>query len=263
MTSGEFMPYEMILTETRGRVGLVTLNRPQVMNALNNQLMRELMDALETFDKNDVIGAMVITGNEKAFAAGADIKEMADKTIQQMMDSDHIAVFGRIRTIQKPVIAAVSGWALGGGCEVALSCDMIVASESAKFGQPEINIGVIPGAGGTQRLTRVVGKAIAMEMILNDRRLTAQEAYQFGMVNRVVPVEEYLEAALKLAEEIASRAPIAVRDAKKMINQTYERFLADGLAEEKQVFYNLFATEDQKEGMKAFTEKRKPEWKGK
>jgi len=257
------MPYEMILTETRGRVGLVTLNRPQVMNALNNQLMRELMDALETFDKNDVIGAMVITGNEKAFAAGADIKEMADKTIQQMMDSDHIAVFGRIRTIQKPVIAAVSGWALGGGCEVALSCDMIVASESAKFGQPEINIGVIPGAGGTQRLTRVVGKAIAMEMILNDRRLTAQEAYQFGMVNRVVPVEEYLEAALKLAEEIASRAPIAVRDAKKMINQTYERFLADGLAEEKQVFYNLFATEDQKEGMKAFTEKRTPEWKGK
>lgn len=257
------MPYEMILTETRGRVGLVTLNRPQVMNALNNQLMRELMDALETFDKNDVIGAMVITGNEQAFAAGADIKEMADKTIQQMMDSDHIAVFGRIRTIQKPVIAAVSGWALGGGCEVALSCDMIVASESAKFGQPEINIGVIPGAGGTQRLTRVVGKAIAMEMILNDRRLTAQEAYQFGMVNRVVPVEEYLEAALKLAEEIASRAPIAVRDAKKMINQTYERFLADGLAEEKQVFYNLFATEDQKEGMKAFTEKRTPEWKGK
>ena len=257
------MPYEMILAETRGRVGLVTLNRPQVMNALNNQLMRELMDALEAFDKNDGIGAMVITGNEKAFAAGADIKEMADKTIQQMMDTDHIAVFGRIRTIQKPVIAAVSGWALGGGCEVALSCDMIVASESAKFGQPEINIGVIPGAGGTQRLTHAVGKAIAMEMILNDRRLTAQEAYQFGLVNRVVPVEEYLEAALKLAEEIASRAPMAVRDAKKMINQSYERFLADGLAEEKQVFYNLFASEDQKEGMKAFTEKRKPEWKGK
>jgi Enoyl-CoA hydratase/carnithine racemase len=257
------MPYEMILAETRGRVGLVTLNRPQAMNALNNQLMRELMDALEAFDKNDPIGAMVITGNEKAFAAGADIKEMADKTIQQMMDRDHVAVFGRIRTIQKPVIAAVSGWALGGGCEVALSCDMIVASESAKFGQPEINIGVIPGAGGTQRLTRAVGKAIAMEMILNDRRLTAQEAYQFGMVNRVVPVEGYLEEALRLAEEIASRAPIAVRAAKKMINQSYERFLADGLSEEKQVFYNLFATEDQKEGMKAFAEKRRPEWKGK
>jgi enoyl-CoA hydratase len=257
------MLYEMILTETRGHVGLITLNRPQVMNALNNQLMSELMDALEAFDKNDDVGAMVITGNEKAFAAGADIKEMADKSIQQMMDSDHIAVFGRIRTIQKPVIAAVSGWVLGGGCEVALSCDMIVASESAKFGQPEINIGVIPGAGGTQRLTHAVGKAIAMEVILNDRRLTAQEAYQFGMVNRVVPVQGYLEATLKLAEEIALRAPIAIRAAKKMINQSFERTLSDGLAEEKQVFYNLFATEDQKEGMKAFTEKRKPEWTGK
>jgi len=257
------MPYEMILTEMRGRVGLVRLNRPQAMNALNNQLMRELMDALETFDKNDDIGAMVITGNEKAFAAGADIKEMADKSIQQMMDRDHIAVFGRIHTFKKPVIAAVSGWVLGGGCEIALSCDMIVASESAKFGQPEINIGVIPGAGGTQRLTHAVGKAIAMEMILNDRRLTAQEAYQFGLVNRVVPVEGYLVEALKLAEEIASRALVAVYAAKKMINQSYERFLADGLIEEKQVFYNLFATEDQKEGMKAFVEKRKPEWKGK
>jgi enoyl-CoA hydratase len=257
------MSYEMILTERRGHVGLITFNRPQAMNALNNQLMRELMDALETFDQNEDVGAMVITGNEKAFAAGADIKEMADKSIQQMMDTDHLAVFGRIRTIQKPLIAAVSGWALGGGCEIALSCDMIVASESARFGQPEINIGVIPGAGGTQRLTRAVGKAIAMEMILNDRRLTAQEAFQFGMVNRVVSVEEYLDAALTLAEEIAARAPIAVRAAKRMINQSFERTLADGLAEEKQVFYNLFATEDQKEGMKAFTEKRKAEWTGK
>jgi enoyl-CoA hydratase len=257
------MPYEMILTETRARVGLITLNRPKAMNALNNQLMRELMDALEAFDKNDEVGAMVITGNEKAFAAGADIKEMANKSIEQMMDTDHIAVFGRIRTIQKPVIAAVSGWALGGGCEIALSCDMIVASESAIFGQPEINIGVMPGAGGTQRLARAVGKALAMEMILNDRRLSAQEAYQFGMLNRVVPVEGYLEAALKLAEEIASRAPVAVRAAKKMINQAFERTLADGLATEKQEFYNLFATEDQEEGMRAFVEKRKPEWKGK
>ena len=257
------MPYEMILTETRARVGLITLNRPQAMNALNQQLMRELMDALEAFDKNDAVGAMVITGNEKAFAAGADIKEMANKSIEQMMDTDHIAVFGRIRTIRKPVIAAVSGWALGGGCEIALSCDMIIASESATFGQPEINIGVIPGAGGTQRLARAVGKVLAMEMILNDRRLSAQEAYQFGMLNRVVPVEGYLEEALKLAEEIASRAPVAVRAAKKMINQAFERTLADGLATEKQEFYNLFATEDQKEGMRAFVEKRKPEWKGK
>ena len=256
------MPYELILAEVRGRVGLVTVNRPQAMNALNNKLMRELMDALAAFDRDDKVGAMVITGNEKAFAAGADIKEMADQSIQQMMDRDHVGVFGRIRTIQKPVIAAVSGWALGGGCEVALSCDMIVASESAKFGQPEITIGVIPGAGGTQRLARAVGKAMAMEMILNNRTLTAQEAYQLGMVNRVVPVAGYLDEALKLAEEIAARAPLAVRVAKKMINQAFERTLSDGLSEEKQQFYNLFATEDQIEGMQAFIEKRKPEWKG-
>jgi len=257
------MTYTSILVETREKVGLITLNRPQAMNALNNQLMRELMDALEVFDKDDNVGAMVITGNEKAFAAGADIKEMADKTIQQMMDRDHLAVFGRIRTIQKPVIAAVSGWALGGGCELALSCDMIVASDSARFGQPEINIGVIPGAGGTQRLTRAVGKALAMEIILNDRKLNAQEALQYGLVNRVVPMSYYLNEALTLADEIASRAPLAVRAAKKMINASYERFLTDGLAEEKQVFYNLFASEDQKEGMQAFIEKRKPTWTGK
>ena len=256
------MPYELILTETRGRVGLVTLNRPRAMNALNNQLMGEVMDALEAFDRNDAVGAMVITGNKKAFAAGADIKEMADRSVEEMIDRDHVAVFGRIRTIQKPIIAAVSGWALGAGCEVALSCDLIVASESARFGQPEINIGVIPGAGGTQRLTRAVGKVIAMEMILNDRRLTAGEACQFGMVNRVVPVESYLEEALELAEEIAARAPVAVRAAKKMINQAFERTLAEGLAAEKQEFYNLFATEDQKEGMQAFIEKRRPEWRG-
>lgn len=257
------MPYEMILTEKRAGVGLITFNRPQAMNALNNQMMRELMDALEEFDEDDSVGAMVVTGNEKVFAAGADVKEMVNKTIEQMMDTDHVAVFGRIRTIRKPVIAAVSGWALGGGCEVALSCDMIVASETAKFGQPEITIGVIPGAGGTQRLTRAVGKALAMEMILTNRTLTAQEAYQFGLVNRVVPVSDALGEALKLAEAVASGPPLAVRAAKRMINQSYERFLADGLAEEKQVFYNLFGTEDQKEGMKAFVEKRKPNWIGK
>ncbi len=257
------MTYEMILSEKRNRVGLITLNRPQALNALNNQLLREVMDALDAFDRDEGIGAMVITGSEKAFAAGADIKEMADKSITEIMDRDHIAVFGRIRTIQKPVIAAVSGWALGGGCELALSCDMILASETAKFGQPEINLGVIPGAGGTQRLTRAVGKAIAMEMILNNRTLSAQEAYQFGLVNRVVPVEGYLDEALKLADEIASRAPLALRAAKRMINQSYECTLSEGLAEEKQTFYNLFASEDQKEGMQAFIEKRKPEWKGK
>ena len=233
------------------------------MNALNNQLMNEVMDALEAFDRDEAVGAMVITGNEKAFAAGADIKEMADKSAQEMKDTDRVAVFGRIRSVGKPVIAAVSGWALGGGCEVALSCDMIVASESARFGQPEITIGVIPGAGGTQRLTHVVGKAFAMEMILNNRTLTAQEVHQFGMVNRVVPVSDYLNEALKLADEIASRAPLAVRAAKKMINAAYESSLTNALAEEKQTFYELFNTEDQKEGMKAFIEKRKPEWKGK
>lgn len=221
------------------------------------------MNALEAFDNDDAIGAMILTGSQKAFAAGADIKEMADQSVQQMMDRDHVAVFGRIRTIQKPVIAAVSGWALGAGCEVAMACDMIVASESARFGQPEVTIGVIPGAGGTQRLTRAVGKVIAMEMILNNRTLTAQEALQFGLVNRVVPVEGYLDEALKLAEEIASRAPLAVRAAKNMINQAYERTLADGLESEREEFYNLFASEDQKEGMQAFIEKRKPVWKGK
>jgi enoyl-CoA hydratase len=225
--------------------------------------MRELMDALEAFDKDDSVGAMVVTGSQKAFAAGADIKEMADKTVQEMYDRDPIAQFGRIRTIRKPVIAAVSGWALGGGCEIAMSCDMIVASETAKFGQPEITIGVIPGAGGTQRLTRAVGKAIAMEVMLNDRKLTAEEALRYGLVNRVVPVDAYLEEAVKLAQEIASRAPAAIRSLKKMVNQSYERFLGDALEEEKKEFYNLFTTEDQKEGMRAFAEKRKPEWKGK
>jgi len=257
------MTYTTILTETRGRVGLVTLNRPQAMNALNNQLMTEMMDALEAFDKDEKIGAMVITGNEKAFAAGADIKEMSDKPAHEMREADHVAVFGRIRSVEKPVIAAVSGWALGGGCEIALSCDMIVASESAKFGQPEITIGVIPGAGGTQRLPRAVGKAIAMEMVLNNRTLSAAEALQFGLVNRVVPIEAYLDEALKLAAEVASRAPAAIRSAKKMINQAYERPLGDALSEEKKEFYNLFSTEDQKEGMQAFAEKRKPQWKGK
>ena len=257
------MSYEMILTETRGRVGLITLNRPQALNALNSLLMGEVIDALEALDNDDNIGAMVITGNEKAFAAGADIKEMAGKSALEMSQTDLVAVYGRLRAIQKPIIAAVSGWALGAGFEVALACDMIIASDSAKFGLPEVTIGVIPGAGGTQRLARIVGKALAMEITLNDRKITAQEALQHGLVNRVVPISEYLNETMKLAEEIASRAPLAIRAAKKMINQVYERSLNDGLAEEKQEFYNLFNTEDQKEGMNAFVEKRKPNWSGK
>jgi len=256
------MPYEFILTETRGRVGLITLNRPQALNALNHQLVSEVMEALEAFDQDEAIGAMVIAGNERAFAAGADIKELADQNAEQIKESNHVAVFSRIMDIRKPIIAAVSGYALGGGCELAMSCDMIIASESAKFGQPEITIGVIPGAGGTQRLVRAVGKALAMEMILNNRTLSAQEACQFGLVNRVVPVDQFLNEALKLAEEIAARAPVAVRVAKKLIQQAYELPLKEGLGEEKREFYDLFTTEDQKEGMKAFVEKRKPNWRG-
>jgi enoyl-CoA hydratase len=257
------MPYEMVLIETRGNVGLVVLNRPEARNALNSQLLRELMDALEAFDRDDQVGAMVVAGNEKAFAAGADIKELANNSVAEMIDSHFVSSFGRIMAIRKPVIAAVSGWALGGGMEIALSCDMIIASESAKFGQPEITIGVIPGAGGTQRLTHALGKSIAMEMILNNRILSAAEALEFGLVNRVVVVEAYLEEAVKLAGDIAARAPVAVRAAKKMINQAFERTLSDGLSGERQEFYNLFATQDQKEGMRAFIEKRQPQWTGK
>lgn len=256
------MTYTTILTETRGRVGIVTLNRPKAMNAFNLQMLGELFDALEGFDKDPSVGAIIVTGNEKAFAAGADIKEMAESSYVEMLTSGHVQVWDRIRAIRKPVIAAVSGWALGGGCEFVLSCDMVIASDSAKFGQPEITIGVIPGAGGTQRLARLVGKYLAMEMVINNRTLTAQEALQFGLANRIVPVEGYLDAAVSFAEEIASRAPIAVRMAKDAVNAAFETTLTEGLAVEKRNFYPLFATEDQKEGMRAFVEKRNPEWKG-
>ena len=255
-------PFETILTETHDRVGLVRLNRPKALNALNSTLIAELMDALEVFDSDPEIGAMVVTGNERAFAAGADIKEMSGESSVGMLLKDNISRFDRILDIKKPVIAAVSGWCLGGGNELAMSCDLIVASETARFGQPEINIGVIPGAGGTQRLTRAVGKAIAMEMVLNNRNLTAEEALQFGLVNRVVPVERCLEEALQLAAEIASRAPLAVRLGKEAVNHAFESFLSDGLADERRSFYFLFSSEDQKEGMSAFIEKRPPEWKG-
>jgi enoyl-CoA hydratase len=255
--------YTSILAELNKRVGLVRLNRPKAMNALNEILMSELMDALEAFDSDEQVGAIVISGNERAFAAGADIKEMADATSVDMLSRESISRFDRIRGIKKPVIAAVSGWCLGGGCELAMSCDMIVASETARFGQPEVTIGVIPGAGGTQRLTRAVGKSVAMEMVLNNRTLSADEAQQYGLVNRVVPVERYLEEALALANEIAERAPLAVRLAKEAVNHAFESFLSDGLADERRAFYLLFSTQDQKEGMAAFMEKRKPEWKGK
>ncbi len=257
------MTYTTVLTEVRGRVGIVTLNRPQAMNAFNITMLSELFDALEVFDKDEAIGALIVTGNEKAFAAGADIKEMVDATPFQMITEARVDVWDRIRGIKKPVIAAVSGWALGGGCEFVLSCDMVVASESAKFGQPEITIGIIPGAGGTQRLARLIGKNLTMEMVINNRTLSAAEALQFGLANRVVPVEGYLDAAVAFAEEIASRAPMAVRMAKDSVNAAFETTLTEGLKAEKRNFYPLFSTEDQKEGMQAFIEKRKPNWKGK
>jgi enoyl-CoA hydratase len=255
--------YENILVERlEGKVGLARLNRPKALNALNTAVMTELADALELLDRDDTVGCLVVTGNERAFAAGADIKEMAEATPMQMLNRGMIEQWDRLVKLRKPVIAAVSGWCLGGGCELAMTCDMIVASETAKFGQPEITIGVIPGAGGTQRLTRAVGKAIAMEMILNNRTLSADEAYRFGLVNRVVSPELYLDEALKLAREIASRAPVAVRLAKEAINKAYESTLAEGIAAERRNFYLLFSTEDQKEGMTAFVEKRDPQWKG-
>lgn len=219
------MTYTTILTETRRRVGIVQLNRPQAMNAFNLAMLGEVFDALEVFDKDENVGGIIVTGNEKAFAAGADIKEMADQTYVQMLANEHVKVWDRIRGIRKPVIAAVSGWALGGGSEFVLSCDMVVASKSAKFGQPEITIG-ITGAGGTQRLARLVGKHLAMEMVINNRTLTAQEAQQFGLVNRIVPVEGYLDATVAFAEEIASRAPIAVRMAKDAVNAAFETALS-------------------------------------
>ncbi len=256
------MSYTIIKTEIHDRVGLIRLNRPEALNALNSVLMSELMEALIEFDCSPEIGAMVITGDERAFAAGADIKEMAEASPIDMLLTDYISIWDRIRRVKKPIVAAVSGWCLGGGNELAIACDMIIASETAKFGQPEINIGVIPGAGGTQRLTRAVGKAIAMEMVLNNRTLTAEEGLRYGLVNRVVPVEEYLDEALKLANAIAQRAPLAVRFGKEAVNQAFETFLSDGIAEERRAFYFLFSSEDQKEGMKAFIEKRKPAWKG-
>jgi enoyl-CoA hydratase len=254
--------YTTILVETEGRVGLVRLNRPQAMNALSFTLLGELMDALLELDADSAVGAMVITGSARVFAAGADIKEMADRSAVDMLTNDPVSQFDRIRLVKKPVIAAVSGWCLGGACELMLSCDMVIASETARFGQPEITIGVMPGAGGTQRLTRAVGKAIAMEMILNNRTLTAEEALRLGLVNRVVPVERYLEEALTLAREVAARAPLAVRMAKEAINHAYDTSLTEGVAAERRAFYYLFSSQDQKEGMSAFIEKRAPEWKG-
>jgi enoyl-CoA hydratase len=255
------MSYETILTETPAPgVGLVRLNRPQALNALNSQLTREIFDALEAFDRDDTIGCMVLTGSDKAFAAGADIKQMAEQTAVDMI-RNYFTDWSRLTRLGKPVVAAVSGWALGGGCEMAMMSDMIIASETARFGQPEVTIGIIPGAGGTQRLTRAVGKAVAMEVMLGDRKLSAHEAQAAGLVNHVFPVETYLTEAIKLAEKIAAMPRVAVRLIKDAINKAEDLGLTAGLDYEKRNFYISFATEDKAEGMNAFVEKRPPEWK--
>ncbi|KXK54860.1 MAG: enoyl-CoA hydratase/isomerase family protein [Chlorobi bacterium] len=257
------MPEHLIVAKHDGYIATVQLNRPKVLNALNLGLMVELVDALESLDHDPEVRCIVIHGDERAFAAGADITEMAEATVVDMIERDQFTRWDRIRRVKTPIIAAVSGFALGGGCELTMICDMIVASETARFGQPEINIGAMPGAGGTQRLTRAIGKARAMEMVLTGKMITAEEAHAAGLVNMVVPIEFYLESAMKLAREVASRPPISVRLAKEAVLKSFDAFLQDGLEFERKNFYLLFATEDKSEGMKAFVEKRKPEWKGK
>lgn len=257
------MEYKNILVTKEAGYAIVQLNRPEVLNAINMQLMIELVDALENLDKDDDVRCFILTGNEKAFAAGADIKEMAEASAVEMLTRDQFARWDKIRKVKKPIIAAVSGFALGGGCELAMTCDMIIASETARFGQPEINIGVMPGAGGTQRLTRAVGKAKAMEIVLTGKTFTADEAKQWGLVNKVVPSEYYLQEAINFAKEIANKPPVAVRLAKEAVLKSFDTTIEGGLEFERRNFYLLFASDDQKEGMKAFVEKRKPVWKGK
>jgi len=255
------MAYETIKTDTRGRVGLITLDRPDALNALNNLLVDELIAAVAAYDADETIGCVVITGSEKAFAAGADIKEMQPKSYMDVYKEDLFAKAGQIADCRTPTIAAVSGYALGGGCELAMMCDFILAGDNARFGQPEINLGVIPGIGGTQRLTRFVGKSKAMEMCLTGRMMDAEEAERAGLVSRVVPKESLLEEALKAAETIASKSlPVAMM-AKEAVNRAYEVTLAEGIQFERRVFHSLFATEDQSEGMAAFVDKRNPQFK--
>ena len=255
-------PLVLVQRDEDRRVALVRLNRPKQLNALNGPTMDALCDALEKLDRDDDIRVMVVTGSERAFAAGADIGEMAGASPIDMLITNRIAQWDRVRRISKPVIAAVAGWCLGGGCELAMALDLIVAAESARFGQPEIKLGVIPGAGGTQRLPRAIGKSKAMEMILTGERITAAEAERVGLVSRVVPDELLVEDALSLAAEIAKRAPLALRMAKESVNAAYEMSLTDGLAHERRLFYLLFASDDQKEGMAAFLEKREPDFTG-
>lgn len=253
---------DLILNQTDGHVGIATLNRPEVLNALSVELMDQLIAALEGFDNDPNIRVIVVAGSEKVFAAGADIADMAEASVVQMSERNNLARWKRIAAVRKPIVAAVSGFALGGGCELAMHCDMIVASESAQFGQPEIKIGVMPGAGGTQRLTRAIGKFRAMELILSGRFMSAQEAYEAGLVTKVVAKEQFLSEAMALATQLATMPPIALKFAKEAVLKADEMSLNEGLEYERKLFYALFATDDQKEGMKAFLEKRKAEFRG-
>ena len=257
------MTYENIIAETKGRVGLVTLNRPQALNALNSALVAELNVVLDQWEADANIGCIVITGSEKAFAAGADIKEMQSKTFIEAYTGDFIGTWERITRCRKPVIAAVAGFALGGGCELAMMCDFILAADTAKFGQPEIKLGVMPGAGGSQRLTRFVGKSKAMEMCLTGRNMDAAEAERAGLVSRVVPAADLMAEAMKAAEAIAGMSMAAAMMTKESVNRAYETTLSEGIRFERRMFHAMFATEDQKEGMAAFAEKRKATWKNK
>ena len=257
------MSYENILTETRGKVGVIRLNRPQALNALNAKLKIELASAIDAYEADANIGCIVITGSEKAFAAGADIKEMADKTFIDVYMGNFTGNWDRAAQARKPIVAAVAGFALGGGCELAMQCDLIIAADNAKFGQPEIKLGVIPGIGGTQRLTRAVGKAKAMDLILTGRMMDATEAERAGLVARIVPLAQLMDEAMKVAETIAAMSLPSVLAAKESINRAFETSLAEGVRFERRVFHSLFATEDQKEGMKAFVEKRPPNFKNK
>jgi enoyl-CoA hydratase len=255
------MSYQNILVETKGRVGIIRLNRPQALNALNLALKSELSQAIDAYEADDKIGCLLITGNDKVFAAGADIKEMADMTFIEAYLGNFAGTWDRAAKARKPIVAAVAGFALGGGCELAMHCDLIIAADNAKFGQPEIKLGVIPGIGGTQRLTRAVGKAKAMEMILTGRMMDAAEAETSGLVARVVPAANLMEEAMKVADTIAAMSLPSVLAAKEAVNRAFESGLSEGVLFERRLFHALFATEDQKEGMKAFIEKRKPEWK--
>ena len=257
------MAYENIVVETKGRVGIIRLNRPNALNALNRALIAELTQAIDSFDKDDNIGCLLITGSDKAFAAGADIKEMADKTFIQAYGSNFAADWDRAAHARKPIVAAVAGFALGGGCELAMHCDIIIAADTAKFGQPEIKLGVIPGIGGTQRLTRAVGKAKAMDLVLTGRLMDAAEAERSGLVARVVPAANLMDEAIKVAETIAGMSLPSVMAGKEAVNVAFEVPLAEGVRFERRVFHSLFATDDQKEGMNAFIEKRPPKFENK